>query len=441
MLLIGIDIGTTTICGVLFDRTNKQTILSHSIENCFIDAKEATQSPEEILNKVQNIINHFISKAKKLNLKIEGLSISSQMHGILYVDKNGNAITPFYTWQNQWGKTPGVEQKISEILNFKVYTGYGIVTHLQNPHFDKKASFFCNIGDYILMKLANNKVPISDISIAASMGIWNTEKKTLIKEFNSEKYLFPKVISKPIVIGKYQGIKLVQAIGDNQASFLGSSVDLNRSILLNYGTSGQLSFYSEHSLSLKGFEKRPLGNGYLYVAFSLSGGDSVKILANFFSEILDLCEAKSEISIYKALDQIDISKVNNKGIIFNPYFLGKRGDNQLTANINGIQKSNFHPNIIVRALLEGIVKEIYEYYALLPDEIRQNKDLLIGAGNGIKKNENLRKVIKDFYKKELVISNFEEDSCIGAIIHLAVGLKLDKNYAEAINFIRLTEKA
>ncbi|MCY1152782.1 MAG: FGGY family carbohydrate kinase [Sphaerochaetaceae bacterium] len=438
MLLVGIDIGTTTICGVLFDRTNKRTILSNTIANHFINEKDATQSPEEILDKVLQIINIFISKAKNLKSEIRGLSISSQMHGILYVDEKGKAITPFYTWQNPWGSKPEVEQKISKILKFKVYTGYGIVTHLQNPHFDKNSKYFCNIGDYILMRLANNTIPITDISMAASMGIWNTENQSLIKEFSSEKYLFPKVISKPTVIGEFQGIKLVQAIGDNQASFLGSSKDLYRSLVLNYGTSGQLSFYSEHSLTLKGFEKRPLGNGYLYVAFSLSGGDSVKILANFFSEILNLCEAKSEISIYNALDKIDIAKVNNEGIIFKPYFLGKRGYVELNANITGIKKSNFHPKIILRALLEGVVKEIHEYYTLLPNEIKKTKDLLIGTGNGIKKNNNLKKIIEEIYKKNLKLSTVEEDSCIGAIIHLSVGLNLDNNYMEGIKFMKET---
>ncbi len=96
MLLIGIDIGTTSICGILYNWDIKKTIQSYSVSNNYIDEKSAAQSPSAIFSKVLDIINSFISFSKDSH--IEGLSISSQMHGILYVDKEGNAITPFYTW-------------------------------------------------------------------------------------------------------------------------------------------------------------------------------------------------------------------------------------------------------------------------------------------------------------------------------------------------------
>ena len=433
MLLIGIDIGTTSICGILYDRDNKKTIQSYSVSNNYIDEKSAAQSPSAIFSKVLDIINSFISFSKDSH--IEGLSISSQMHGILYVDKEGNAITPFYTWQNQWGLIAGKEEEISNILDFNVYSGYGIVTHLQNPQVKKNAMYFCNIGDYVLMKLSGNKVPISDISIAASMGIWNTEKSCMVSEYPTENYLFPKVLTIPTVIGEYDGIKLVQAIGDNQASFLGSVTEIDKSILLNYGTSGQLSLYSDDSFSFDGFEKRPLGEGFLYVAFSLSGGDSFKLLANFFAEAMNLGDFDGKTSIYEALDKIDISKISNEGITFSPYFQGKRGSDKIDASITGLTKLNFHPFNVFRALLEGITQELYQYYILLPPSLIMQKNILIGAGNGIKKNRNLRTVINEYYKREIVLSNEIEDSCIGSIIHLSVALDLDKNYREGIVFI------
>jgi sedoheptulokinase len=433
MLLIGIDIGTTSICGILYDRDSGKTLQTQSVSNNYIDEQSAAQSPSEILSKVHDIINKFITFSK--SSLIEGLSISSQMHGILYVDKEGEAITPFYTWQNQWGSIPDKEEEISSRLNFNVYTGYGIVTHLLNPKVKDNSRYFCNIGDYILMKLSGNKIPISDISIAASMGIWNVEKNCIVSEYPTESYLFPKVVSSPTLIGEYKGIKLVQALGDNQASFLGSVPNLDKSILLNYGTSGQISFYSEDSFSFEGFEKRPLGEGYLYVAFSLSGGDSFKLLANFFTEIMNLGDTDEINSIYEILDKFDISKINSEGITFSPYFLGKRGLDKIDASITGLTKLNFHPLNIFRALLEGITQELYQYYILLPSSLIQSKNILIGAGNGIKKNKNLRTVINEYYRREIQLSDVIEDSCIGAIIHLSCALELDKNYRDGIEFI------
>jgi len=47
------------------------------------------------------------------------------------------------------------------------------------------------------------------------------------------------------------------AVGDNQASFLGSVQDFQTSLLFNLGTGGQLSCYSRHYLTCSELEIRP----------------------------------------------------------------------------------------------------------------------------------------------------------------------------------------
>jgi sugar (pentulose or hexulose) kinase len=150
---------------------------------------------------------------------------------------------------------------------------------------------------------------------------------------------------------------------------------------------------------------------------------------------MNLGDFDGKTSIYEALDKIDISKISNEGITFSPYFQGKRGSDKIDASITGLTKLNFHPFNVFRALLEGITQELYQYYILLPPSLIMQKNILIGAGNGIKKNRNLRTVINEYYKREIVLSNEIEDSCIGSIIHLSVALDLDKNYREGIVFI------
>ena len=63
MKIIGIDIGTTSICGIVFD-TEKQTIISSKTlpNNSFIKTEnsyEKIQNPDMIMNTVHEILDGF----------------------------------------------------------------------------------------------------------------------------------------------------------------------------------------------------------------------------------------------------------------------------------------------------------------------------------------------------------------------------------------------
>lgn len=98
---LGIDIGTTGICGIIVDCKSGEILDSVNINNdSFIKTDkdyERIQSPERITEIVENIVK------KLCNTDTKAIGISNQMHGILYADESGKAISPLYTWQDARG--------------------------------------------------------------------------------------------------------------------------------------------------------------------------------------------------------------------------------------------------------------------------------------------------------------------------------------------------
>ena len=80
------------------------------------------------------------------------------------------------------------------------------------------------------------------------------------------------------------GVPVAVAIGDNQASFLGSVPSLTECALFNLGTGSQLSVPTSQYRLASALETRPLIPGWwLLVGASLCGGYAYQLLADFFS--------------------------------------------------------------------------------------------------------------------------------------------------------------
>ena len=99
MKILGIDIGTTSICGIVFDTEKQNIIASKTLSHTsFIETEksyEKIQNPEIIMNTVHDILDGFYSD------DIGAIGFSGQMHGILYTDENAEAISPLYIWQDE----------------------------------------------------------------------------------------------------------------------------------------------------------------------------------------------------------------------------------------------------------------------------------------------------------------------------------------------------
>ena len=114
MQYIGIDIGTSSVCGVLYDPLTKLTrsitrkndaALPPSFEG------EKIQDPNRLLSLAVSIIDVFLKECPQP----AGIGITGQMHGILYYSNQGLAVSPLYTWQDNRGNLPALEEQTTAL--------------------------------------------------------------------------------------------------------------------------------------------------------------------------------------------------------------------------------------------------------------------------------------------------------------------------------------
>ncbi|MBR3621384.1 MAG: hypothetical protein IKN56_07715, partial [Clostridia bacterium] len=337
-----------------------------------------------------------------------------QMHGILYTDASGDAVSPLYIWQDMRGAEPLEDNKTaSEILG--TYPGYGLATHLYNARnalVPESAAFLCTAGDYIAMKLCGKAEPLMHITNAASLGCFDIESGC----FGYKSPLLPRVTAEFEIAGKTaRGIPVAVCVGDNQASFAGSVPGKN-GVLINIGTGSQISYLIENSDDApEGAELRPFdGRYYLAAGCALCGGRAFSDFEKFCREIANTAGAGID-SFYPFLDSI-LENAPETGLAADCRFSGTRADSSLTGAFSNLTESNFTLKDFAAAVALGIVTELYDMYKGPANPV------IIASGNGVRKNPAMAKYIERIFGTAPLTAPYDEEAAAGAAITAAVAL-------------------
>lgn len=430
MHFIGIDIGTSSICGVVYEPST-QNVISVTKENCAnissIYNWEKKQDADMIIDIVMEMVREFQARYED----IKGIGITGQMHGIVYTNDQGNAVSPLYTWQDGRGNLDYNENvnyatRLKEITGYAVASGYGLVTHYYNIHnglVPARAARVCTIMDYVVMRLTGRKTPLTDPSNAAGLGIF--DKKNLVFDTEAlqkagiEPAILPEVAPSASLAGQWDDIPVYVAIGDNQASFLGSVRDKDHSIHITVGTSSQISIYTGQYIEIESLDTRPLpGGGYLLVGATLCGGYAFALLKKFFNETLNLFSGKelSNADLYNIMTSIPYQKDSEYNLIVETLFDGTRSNPNKRGKITHISTSNFTPENLIIGFVKGMSEGLYHYFQLLPESIKANKNILVGSGNGIKRNPLLHQALEERFGLPIQLSTIQEEAAFGACL-------------------------
>ena len=478
MKAIGLDIGTTTVCGVLVDAKTGELLDAKTLTNDSViesvHTYERTQDADKILVKCKNILEEYLSEQED----IVSIGVTGQMHGIVYVDENGVAVSPLYTWQDGRGDLccPDIQNDIqkkltvadsetvenidngnkvannaevaelgngaityaaelSKITGYHMASGFGLTTNYYNTKHGlvpEKAKSFCTIPDYVAMSLAGEKRPKMHQTIAASLGLYNMKAgdfdRTAVEKAGMNPELLPEVATTSTLCGAYTAdmekypayagktIPVAVAFGDNQASFLGS-VNQDCKVLLNVGTGGQVSVYSEELVKADGIECRPyLKGSYLMAGSSLCGGYSYNLVKRFFEEIYALAGVDCPKDIYSIMNRIaGEAAEKEKTLTVDTRFNGSRENPALTGSITGLTVDTFHPGDLAYGVLRGLCEELYQFYNVLPENLKDGSHF-VGSGNGIRKNPLLQKIASDRFRMKLRIPKYAEEAAYGAVL-------------------------
>lgn len=497
MKAAGIDIGTTTISAVVLDTGKQQVIKAKTIANgSFIHTEnewERIQDVSVIMEKAKAVLDEMLDE----HADVETIGLTCQMHGILYLDAKGKCLSPLYTWQDGRGnllmnaacagkackdgefseaeyrtaetgeKTDGDLMKKAAPVSGETYaayasrisgrnaaSGYGLVTHFyheRNHLVPEGSASLCTVGDYLGMLLTGRKSPLSHATNAASFGFFDVKEGKFdldaLAALGIDTSILPEVTEEFAVLGTYRNRPVTVALGDNQASFLGSVGIRNSVLLVNMGTGGQISVLSDKFFEAPGIEARPFVKGkYLLAGASLCGGRAYAILEKFLRAYAVAAGAEEEpqYAVMEALARKEAERrgrwteenaagdkcgktvscrepgENTNGMKVATLFNGTRVNPLLRGSITNISEDNFTPEGLVYGVLDGMAQELYDMFCLIQDGIGVEAKHLIASGNGLRRNEILRGIFSEKFGADVTLALYEEEAACGVAVGSAM---------------------
>lgn len=459
MRAMGIDIGTTSISLIMIDgETGKMLGKTGIAHRSFLKSPMAfakIQSPERLLSLTIEGARELIDKFGKP----DSIGTTGQMHGMLYVDKNGKAVSPLYTWQDGSGNELTRDGRTyAEVLaeaTGAASAGYGLTTHyyLQDKNLiPKEAVRMVTISDYIAMSLCGEKEPVIARDMAASWGCYDLEIGDFCREEMEElgvdiSYL-PRLIPGHGVIGQttgdfVKGIPVTASLGDNQASVLGSVKDLSNTVLLNVGTGSQVSLgISRYQPSQGSIELRPCTEQFFLMAGSgLCGGRAYAMLEQFYREAAGSTEGESLYAMMEkqARDFIDTYGKEAAWKI-RTTFSGTRSNPKERGLISGIGVENFHPGAMTVGMIKGILEELYGMYEDMTAMTGSRAAHLVGSGNGLRYNPLMRELAEEMFRMPMEIPVCAEEAAYGAALQSLASAGFAESMAQMQQKIRYCQK-
>lgn len=423
MNVIGLDIGTTTLSAVLMAGDEPEPRMTLTREHhAFLPGKpwERIQDAEKIASLALGMVGEMSAQG----LPVHAVGLTGQMHGVLYVNAQGRAVSPLYTWQDGRGNLPASDgRRFCEALSAEtgctLASGYGSVTHahlLRGGELPESATKMCTISAYVGMRLTGRASPLLHDSDAASMGCWDLARARFSESAVSSlaPEYFPESNPRIRPLGQTGGGAVVfSGVGDNQASFFAAARGRSDAVLLNIGTGSQVSMQTDRPVECPGCETRPLyNNDFLLVGAPLCGGRAYAILERFIRECVALSGAQPE-SLYDKMNALAMEPPQNPPVVCTA-FSGTRADPGARGSIVNLSENNFTPAGLIYGTLAGMAGELHAFYRDMERACGQSAARLIGSGNAVRRNPALRQILSGLFGMPLEMPACAEEAASGA---------------------------
>ncbi len=452
-LTIGLDLGTTKLCAAAVNPSTRQLVAEVSCPNAAGQGRPAgEQDASKIVSLILNLLRQLMQQPPLQHASIIGLGVTGQMHGIVLVDADGQPASPLVNWQDQRGAVPlsalgqrTPVQALTDQLGDRApastgclpATGYGGVTLTR---WAAEGRSFAGLRALSIMDLVVHALCgqyVTDAGIAGSWGLLDAAAGQWLDSASQQfGNLLPPIAPTGSVAGSLRsalatqldlpsGLPIAVALGDNQASFIGSVDQLDGRLLLNLGTGGQMSLAVSRYAVAEGLETRPLSPGrWLLVGASLCGGRAYALLADFFADVVRTF-AGTEIPpalLYERMNQL--AQPDQPTTLRASTLLGgTRSDPTARGAITNLDPQNFSAGQFVRAFVAGMVAELRGYYARAEAQGLHATHLL-GAGNAVRRNPAVQREITEQFRLPVQMPDTREEAAVGAALTAAVAVGL-----------------
>lgn len=445
-MILGIDLGTSSIKGILADtKGNILDSASCSYDVHYIDNFGSEQNPEDWYRGFAIIIKKL---GERHDLKkIEGISFSGQMHGLVILDEEDKVIREAILWND--GRTAEECKYLNEVVKKEClisYTGNMALTGftapkllwLKNNEPDnfKKIRKIMLPKDYLIYKLTN--IHGSDVSDLSGTLFFDVKNKIYSKEMleilSINEDMLPKIFESYEIVGNItteaaeelgfsQELKVVAGGGDQAMAAIGTGTIENNSLSINLGTSGVVfssleEFFFDEEASLHSFCH---ANGkYHVMGVTLSCAASTKW---YVEDILKTTDYESVLN--------NISKREITDILYLPYLNGERSpiNNPLAlGTIHNLRGSNGRDDL-TKAIIEGICFSLRDCINVVREKHNiATKARVIGGGS---KSDDFLQILSDVLNVEITRINTAEGGGLGAVILTMYALGYVESIKEA----------
>lgn len=430
--IIGMDVGTTAVKGVLYNQNGKKIkTISIGYELIQEQVDQAEEDPLVIFDAVQQIIFDFSNLAEH---QISAISWSAQMHSLIGLDKNKELLTSNITWADNRAKNVVTTAKESK-LNKQIYQLTGMPSHPMapvykllwlketNPQLFKHVNYWIGIKEYLIFRLTGKFA--TDISMAAGTGLldlesldWNEtilqlvgiEKANLAKIYQSTDFLSGIVPEYAQKLGLNPNTKIVLGGSDGYLSTIGVGVLDTSSFAMNVGTSGAVrTICTKKCLDQK-------ERFFCYAADKkqyLLGGpvNNGGIVVQWAKQLLMDFEATG----HDFIDLAQSAEITSDGLLFFPYLGGERApiwNPEAKGSFIGLTRKNTKAQM-ARSVLEGIIFNLLGAAESLIQNIGKPKMLKVTGG--FVKTEFVCQLISDIFNLPVVTMEDDQSGAMAAM--------------------------
>lgn len=422
MNLLGIDFGTTSVKSVMFDE--KFNELASTLQDYTLKTQgdRVEFEAEKYFELLVNAINEAKAKAP-----IDALAIDTQCETLILTDEDGNAVRDAIVWlDNRAVKEAEIIEK--QFGRKKVYevTGQPEITATwpaakllwvknNEPEVWAKTKKIFLLEDYLLYKLTGKFVTektlqSSSLYFDVRNGSWWDE---ILEFIGVEKSMLPELLDSGVLVGEYDGIKVVTSAMDQVAGAVGAGVikegiisEMTGTTMAIFMPTEKMPRYDENSFVPCHYN---FDGGYALLSWSATAGMALKwfqksfLSDKTFSEVDEMAEKIA---------------VGSDGVTFLPYLCGStmpKYNPDARGSFTGLTPEHT-PAHFARAIMESVacmLKSNLDYLGVPVEEIR-----IMGGGA---KSPLWCSMKTNLTGKKLVTLKNKETACLGSAILAGVG--------------------
>jgi len=453
-VFLGIDVGTSGT-KTLAMREDGTILAKDTVEYPLYTPRPgwSEQDPKDWWDATVQSVRAVIYAGGIDPAEVQGIGLSGQMHGSVFLDADHNVIRPALLWNDQRTQAEceeiesraGGRSALIDMVSNPALTGFTApkILWLRNnePENYEKTVQVLLPKDYVRFRLTGEFASeMSDASGTLLLDVKNRKWcQPLLDKLEIDKTLLPEVHESEVVSGKLSQIAaqalglpteigVVGGGGDQAAGAVGNGIVRDGVISATMGTSGVVFAHSDE------VQTDPQGRVHTFchavhgkwhvMGVVLSAGGSLQWYRNQFGEMETAIAAglETETEAYHLMTAAAAqAPAGSEGLYFLPYLTGERTphcDPYCRGAWIGLSLRHGRPHMI-RSIMEGATYAMRDCLEIIQGMNIPVSEIRVSGGGA--KSAFWRQLQSDIYGQSVCVTNSDEGPAYGVALLAAVG--------------------